>query len=235
MIQELILIPAMLGDTPPHTVISPSVIGIVLQLDTFFVENKRTARRYLKKLNADIDIDSLEFMVVDKNSTYEVCQQLVNSTTAPRAGIITEAGMPGIADPGMELVRYAHQLGVRVTPLVGPSSIVLAIAASGLNGQNFAFNGYLPRNPHKLTARIRQLEKRSVQEQQAQFFMETPYRNNKLIEQILKTCHNNTLFTLAAALTTADEFIETHPISEWKKLPHRDFHKKPAIFGLLLR
>jgi 16S rRNA (cytidine1402-2'-O)-methyltransferase len=208
------------------------VIEIAERLDLFLVENLRTARRYLKMLNRQRNIDALTFFELNKDTKVgEIQKYLVPILGGKDAGIISEAGCPGIADPGSEIVKIAHQKNIRVCPLVGPSSILLALISSGMNGQNFAFSGYLPLKEPDRSRKIKMLENRSAVENQSQLFMETPYRNQKLLTEILTLCNKNTRLCIAADITTATEFIQTKTIGEWKQqIP--DIDKKPAIFIL---
>jgi 16S rRNA (cytidine1402-2'-O)-methyltransferase len=196
------------------------------------VENIRTARRFLKQVNKEINIDQLTFFELNKYTNQnELPAFLKPLEQGDNVAVISEAGCPGIADPGAEVVKIAHQKGYKVVPLVGPSSIVLALMASGLNGQNFAFNGYLPVRANERTRAISNLEKLVKNNRQTQIFIETPYRNNQLITEVLKTCSPSTLLCIAANLTGENEFIATKSVSRWKgNVP--DLHKQPAIFLL---
>lgn len=226
----LYLIPTTLGDVDATCCIPSLVIDITRSLKHFIVEDVRTARRYLSKLKMPVPIDSLFFYELNEHTKPEelhvLLQPLVDDNNV---GLMSEAGVPAVADPGKDIVRIAHQKGIKVVPLVGPSSILLALMASGLNGQNFAFNGYLPIKDQERIQRIRALEKRSVQEQQAQAFIEAPYRNVKLLEAFLSACNSNTMLCIAVNLTLDNEYIQTHPIAYWKThIP--DINKKPCIF-----
>jgi 16S rRNA (cytidine1402-2'-O)-methyltransferase len=207
------------------------VPAVIKQLDHFFVEDPRSARRFISSLGLGMDISSLNFRELNEHSNSGELSEMANLLDHHDAGIISEAGVPGIADPGADLVRIAHAKGVRVIPLVGPSSIVLALMASGLNGQSFAFAGYLPVKPPARQSAIKQLERRALSENQSQAFIETPYRNNSLLDDLLKTCQPNTLLCIAVDITLDSEFIQTRAISLWReKKP--DLHKRPAIFIL---
>jgi 16S rRNA (cytidine1402-2'-O)-methyltransferase len=227
---KLYLIPNLLGEDNWENVLPARARDACQQIKHFIVEDTRTARRFLKKLDKSIDIDTLTFYELNKFTSQAEKEHMLDPLLAGAdMGIITEAGCPGIADPGAEVVALAHKKNIRVVPLVGPSSILLALMASGLNGQNFAFNGYLPVKQAERTTRIRQLEKRAQTEKQTQIFIETPYRNNQLAADILQSCQANTQLCIACNLTLDDEFISTKPISAWKNhLP--DLDKKPAIF-----
>ncbi len=225
----LYLIPCPISEGESVWSVLPASNGRVMsELDYFIVENVRSARRFLSK--SGLKVSELEFRELSEHTTDPrgidvLCAPIVAGRSA---GVISEAGVPGVADPGAMVVRRCHELGVRVVPLVGPSSIILAMMASGLNGQSFAFNGYLPvKDAGKA---IRNLERRALSEGQAQMFIETPYRNVKLVEQLLLTLGGETRLTIAVDLTGADEFVETHGVREWRgrKLP--ELHKKPAIF-----
>lgn len=233
MAGTLYLLPMLLGDTNPDFVIPIEVQKITLSLRHFFVENLKTTRRYLRKLDKSFDIDGSEFMILNKKTTdREFSEMLDLVKNGQNAGIISEAGLPGIGDPGSQLVKLAHTNNIKVVPLSGPSSFVLALIASGLNGQSFAFNGYLPVKGSELIQKIQELEKRSKQFRQTQIFMETPYRNNQLFDQLIKTCHTQTQLCVAMNITTEDEKISTKTINQWKS-EKIDMHKKPAVFAIL--
>ena len=206
------------------------ITSIVKQCQVFFVENERTARRYLKTLAKEIVIDDYEWftMAVD-DDTAKSFRKKINEGKI--IGIISEAGCPGIADPGQQLAEIAHEMNVEVKPLVGPNSILLALMASGMNGQQFKFNGYLPiQNPERNKA-IKDLESESSKKNCTQIFIETPYRNNQLMDALLNTCQPSTKICLAADLTSDKEFIKTKTVNDWKK-DKPDIHKRPAIFLL---
>lgn len=225
------LIPAPL-DEESVQVIPAYVLDAVKQCDVFFVENDRTARRYLKKLDKAIVIDEYDWIVIHKAEA-QVKNQLMQKLKAGKTiGIISEAGCPGIADPGQILIETAHQQGATIKPLVGPSSILLALMGSGMNGQQFSFVGYLPIEEPQRKRKLNQLEELSARQQSTQVFIETPYRNNQLLETILKTCKPHTRICIAANLTAANEVIQTKTVAEWKKqIP--DLHKIPVIFCLM--
>ncbi|WP_187264560.1 SAM-dependent methyltransferase [Pontibacter beigongshangensis] len=227
----LYLIPTILAEGTADQVIPPQVKETVQKLTYFIVENLRTARRYVKSICPELVIEQLHFVQVDKDASLaEVQQSLERVLKGQDAGIISEAGCPGVADPGAEVVKYAHQKNIRVVPFAGPSAILLSLMGSGFNGQRFAFHGYLPieRGPRLQT--LRQLEKEMQQRDQTQIFMETPYRNNKLLEDLVQTLHPTTRLCIAANITSPEhELIQTKPIADWKKeLP--DIHKQPAVF-----
>ncbi len=227
---KLFLIPNVLSEGDWQTVLPASVFSVVTNTRFFIVENIRTARRFLKQVNREIDIDSLTFFELNKfTQPADLPGFLKPAEQGSDVGIISEAGCPGIADPGADIVKIAHQKGIQVVPLVGPSSILLALMASGLNGQNFAFNGYLPVKPNERSRAISTLEKKIKGENQTQIFIETPYRNHQLIDDLLKTCQPSTMLCIASNITGENEFIVTKPIQQWKnKVP--DLHKIPTIF-----
>jgi 16S rRNA (cytidine1402-2'-O)-methyltransferase len=227
---KLYLVPNHLGHEDTYFTIPSEVAARACGLRYFIVENIRTARRFLKLLDKEMDIDNSTFFVLDKHTgPKEFSTFLEPISRGHDIGIISEAGCPGVADPGAEIVKIAHHKDIKVVPMVGPSSILLALMASGMNGQNFAFNGYLPIDKNERSKAIKQLESRSTKEKQTQLFIEAPYRNNALANDILKYCRPDTLLCLACHLTLPDEFVETRPVSAWKgALP--DLHKKPTMF-----
>ncbi len=207
---------------------------IMASLDYFIVENVRTARRFLSRAALGRPIDELEFVELNEHTTdpAAVARMVRPLLEGRSAGVISEAGVPGVADPGAWAVAECHRLGIRVVPLVGPSSILLALMASGLNGQSFAFNGYLPVKPPERARAIRALERRAVTERQSQLFIEAPYRNAKLFEQLLEVCAPTTHLTVAVDITAPGEQIVTRPIGEWRRAPWPELNKRPAIFIL---
>ena len=225
------LIPTVL-DENGLAAIPPYVLDAVKQCQVFFVENERTARRFLKLMWKEIVIDDYQWFTIHK-AEKEVQGQLRQAIKEGKTiGIISEAGCPGIADPGQLLVEVAHENGAVVKPLVGPSSILLALMASGMNGQQFRFAGYIPIDNAERMKFVRDLESDSLKRNSTQVFIETPYRNNSVIEMLLKTCQPATRLCIAADLTSPREFIRTLTIAEWKtQVP--DLHKRPAIFCLL--
>ncbi|MBN2166825.1 MAG: SAM-dependent methyltransferase [Marinilabiliaceae bacterium] len=230
MAGKLFLIPNTLGDTNINSVIPNEIVNICTSLKYFAVENIRTARRYLKKVNPAIVIDDLHFSVLDKNTKpAELSSIITPALNGESIGIISEAGCPGVADPGANLVELAHKKKIQVIPLVGPSSILLAMMASGLNGQSFAFNGYLPIQRHEKINALKNYELRSKKENQAQLFIETPYRNMQLLDDIIASCNPQTRMCIASDITLETEFIQTKTINEWKnKKPN--LNKRPTIF-----
>lgn len=207
---------------------------VMASLDYFIVENIRTARRFLAKAGLGRPIDELEFRELNEHTAAgKEVEALIEPLLKGRsAGVISEAGVPGVADPGALVVALCHRRGIRVVPLVGPSSILLALMASGLNGQSFAFNGYLPVKPPERARAIRQLEHRARTERQSQLFIEAPYRNEKLAEQLLQVCREDTLLTIAVDITAPSERILTKPIGEWRRMALPDLQKRPALFVL---
>ncbi len=236
MESALYLIPVTLGETDISQVLPSYNHDIIVQIKHFIVENIRSARRFLKKVDKSIDIDTLTFYELSEHTDARspVMQHLLDPLVRGESmGVISEAGCPAVADPGALAVEIAQKKGLRVIPLVGPSSMILAVMASGFNGQSFAFNGYLPIKPQERANKIRALESRAYKESQTQLFIETPYRNAKMIETLLKTLRGDTRLCIAAGITTPEEYIKTKTCAEWKKektLP--DLSKVPAIFLL---
>ncbi|MFW6104146.1 MAG: SAM-dependent methyltransferase [Bacteroidota bacterium] len=229
---KLYLIPTTLGDDGVDAVIPVEVKNIISRLDIFIVENIRSARRYIRKVDADKSIDGLTFFVLNKHTDKgQIPEFLAPLKKGRDVGLITEAGVPGIADPGEDIVRMAHNQEIKVIPLVGPSSVTLALMGSGLNGQHFTFNGYLPIQSNERIKKLKMLEKSSLQENQTQIFMETPYRNNQLLKAILEHCRDRTLLCIASNITLENENIQTKTIKEWRKAVP-DLNKQPAIFLL---
>jgi 16S rRNA (cytidine1402-2'-O)-methyltransferase len=223
------LIPSLLHEEGLRSV--PSYItGIVKQCQSLFVENERTTRRYLKKLDKEIIIDDYEwFTITNDDPNIDSFRKKIKEEKI--IGIISEAGCPGIADPGQQLVAIAHELNIQVRPLVGPNSILLALMASGMNGQQFKFNGYLPIKDNERNKAIKELESESAKKNCTQIFIETPYRNNQLTDALLSNCQASTKICIAVDLTSDKEFITTKTVADWKK-NKPDIHKRPAIFLL---
>lgn len=227
---KVYLIPTTLGDNEPLEVLPLSVKKIIEQLDYFIVENEKTARRFIKKITPKKSQPALHIFVLDKYTDefeskhfLDVCHKGID------IGILSEAGVPAIADPGSSMVRLAHQHKLRVIPLVGPSSILLAMMASGMNGQNFAFNGYLPIDSRERKIVVKALEKKSKQLGQSQIFIETPYRNDKMLKSLLQILNPTTLLCVATDISLPTEFIRTMSTEEWKsQIPN--LHKRPTIF-----
>ena len=227
----LYLIPTTLGENSDINHVMPAYVKeVVNTIDEYIVENEKSARHFLKKLGILKPLPEIRLYPLNKYTSQQALSTYLNTAlTGKNMGVISEAGCPGIADPGAEIVMMAHEKGIRIVPLVGPSSILLALMASGLNGQNFAFNGYLPIDRHEKVKKIKDLETLSRQKKQTQLFIETPYRNQKLLTEILSTCNSNTLLCIATDITLPSEQIATKTIESWKKkLP--DINKRPAIF-----
>jgi 16S rRNA (cytidine1402-2'-O)-methyltransferase len=238
----LYLIPNSLGPGALDEVLPASVRQTTAQLDYFIAENAKTARAFLKLVSTthtlEKPLQEIEIRELNINTAASELPSLLAPLLAGRnAGLVSEAGVPAVADPGADLVRLAHQKNIQVKPLVGPSSILLALMASGLNGQSFAFQGYLPTDSGQRSNRLRQLEQRSRQEKQTQIFIETPYRNEAMLEAIANHCTSSTLLTVATDLTLETESVRTQPVQIWKneitagRFP--DFKKKPTVFLLL--
>ena len=227
----LYLIPVELGDTPQERVLPLGNRDVILGIRHFIVEEVRSARRFLKRVDRDIDIDALTFYPMGKHAdAARFADYLRPLEHGESVGVISEAGCPAVADPGADVVAIAQRRGFRVVPLVGPSSMILAVMASGLNGQSFAFHGYLPIDSSDRARRLKQLEVRAYEERQTQLFIETPYRNQKLFETLCQTLRPQTRICVAAGITTEAEWIRTRTVAEWKRHPLPDLSKTPAIF-----
>jgi len=227
---KLYLIPTTLGDTAPLEVLPISIKRAIENIDYYIAENEKTARRFIKKINAAKSQPDLHFQHLNKfTERSEIPTYLNPCLQGFNVGLLSEAGCPGIADPGADVVLIAHQKRIHVVPLVGPSSILMAMMASGMNGQNFAFNGYLPIDSSERKSAIKKFERNSRELGQSQIFIETPYRNDKLLEELKKTLQPNTLLCVASDITLPTEFIATNAVSAWKKQTV-DLHKKPTIF-----
>jgi 16S rRNA (cytidine1402-2'-O)-methyltransferase len=224
------LIPTVLDEAATHT-IPVYIIDAIKNCDVIFAENERTARRFLKSICKEIVIDNYEWFTIHKAEEEQINTFKQKIAAEKNIAIISEAGCPGIADPGQILIGVAQQLQATIKPLVGPSSILLALMASGMNGQQFEFVGYLPIDNMERIKRIKELEQSSEKNKSTKIFIETPYRNNQLIETILKTAKPLTQFCIAAELTGTNEYIKTKTIADWRK-EKTDFHKKPVIFLL---
>jgi 16S rRNA (cytidine1402-2'-O)-methyltransferase len=226
----LYLIPVTLGETSIEKVLPSYNKEIILSIKHFIVEDVRSARRFLKKVERSIDIDTLTFFTLNKHTSPEdISSYLKPLMEGNPMGVISEAGCPAVADPGADVVAIAQRKNLKVVPLVGPSSIILSVMGSGFNGQSFAFHGYLPIDSNDRAKRIKVLEQRVYAEDQTQLFIETPYRNNKMMEDIVKNCRPQTKLCVAANITCEDESIKTRTIKEWQgKLP--DLSKIPCIF-----
>lgn len=229
----LYMIPCPISDsTEVYDVVPQANARVIDSLDYFIVENVRSARRFLSKAGINRRIDDLEFVELNEHTVAGTAvEAMVEPIVKGRsAGVISEAGVPGVADPGALVVEACHRRGIRVVPLVGPSSILLAMMASGLNGQSFAFNGYLPVKPPERAKALKNIERRAHQEHQSQIFIEAPYRNVKLAEQMLAVCAAETKLTIACDITSADEIILTRAIAAWRKSGIPDIAKRPTIF-----
>jgi 16S rRNA (cytidine1402-2'-O)-methyltransferase len=226
----LYLIPTVLAQDTAQQVLSPQVKEVLANTRHFFVENVRTTRRLISELKLGISIDSLQFYELNKDTPEsQVKAYLQVLKEGADVGLLSEAGSPGIADPGALAVRLAHQEGIRVMPLAGPSAILMALMASGMNGQSFAFHGYLPIGKGERIKSIQKLEQEALRKKQTQLFMETPFRNTQLLEDLLQHCQPSTLLCIASALTTPEELVKTLPIKDWRS-QHPDLHKKPTVF-----
>ena len=231
----LYLIPCPISDeTAPWEVLPAANRAVMDSLDYFIVENTRSARRFLAKAGIARPIDGLEFRELNEHTVAgREVEELVRPIAEGRsAGVISEAGVPGVADPGALVVEACHRRGIRVVPLVGPSSIILAVMASGLNGQSFAFNGYLPVKPPERAKTIRFFERRALSEGQSQLFIEAPYRNEKLFGQLLRTLGAETRLTVAVDLTAPGGWVETHTAGGWRRRPLPELNRRPAIFAI---
>ena len=229
-IGKVYLIPTTLGDMPPLEVLPISIKQTIEKLDHYVVENEKTARHFIKKISPRKSQPSLKLFVLNKfTEAAEIPSFLNPCLEGFDVGILSEAGCPGIADPGAAVVKIAHDKNIQVVPLVGPSSILLALMASGMNGQNFAFNGYLPIDGSERKKYIKNLERKSKEDNQSQVFIETPYRNNKMLEELIKTLAPSTRICVAADITLSTEYIKTKTAIHWKK-ENVDLHKRPAIF-----
>jgi 16S rRNA (cytidine1402-2'-O)-methyltransferase len=227
---KLFLIPVTLGDISPLEVLPLSVKKVVGMVDHYIVENEKTARKFIKSIYPSKSQPSLQFSTINKfTDKSELPAFLQACLEGKNMGLMSEAGVPGIADPGADVIAIAHEKGIRVQPLVGPSSILMAMMSSGLNGQNFAFNGYLPIDKQERRKKIKELESGSIKNQQSQSFIETPYRNNKMLEELLLSLSGNTKVCIACDISLPTEFIKTLTVDLWKKqIP--ELHKRPAIF-----
>ena len=226
----LYLIPSPLGENAPMEVLPLTVRKVIEEVTHFIVENEKDARRFIKRINPKKDQSSLQLYPLNKfTSTEEILTYLDPIQEGISMGVISDAGCPGVADPGAEIVKMAHRKDIVVRPLVGPSSILLALMSSGLNGQNFAFNGYLPIDKSKRKKEIKKLEKKSYDYNQSQLFIETPYRNNQLLQDLLKILDRNTEVCVACDISLPKEYIKTFTVRQWKKIK-LDLHKRPTIF-----
>jgi 16S rRNA (cytidine1402-2'-O)-methyltransferase len=228
----LFLFPSVLGSISPRDVISDRVLETIKSIRHFVVEDIRTSRRFLKSIDKTTDIDDLHFSELNEHTREDEIPGLLEPMhNGHNLGLLSEAGLPCVADPGSLLVAYAHRLGFQVKPFPGPSSIYLALMASGFNGQKFVFHGYLPVNKAGRTSKIKEMETDILKNGRTQLFIETPYRNNQLIKSLVETCKDTTLLCIASNLTTSEETVGVKTIRDWKRsLP--DLNKKPAVFLL---
>ncbi len=229
-IGKLYLIPTTLGENEPLEVLPISIKRAIENIDYYIVENEKSARRFIKKISPRKSQPGLKLELLNKYTEAQAIPTFLNPClNGYDVGILSEAGAPGIADPGADVVKVAHEKNIQVVPLVGPSSILLALMASGMNGQNFAFNGYLPIESSDRKTAIKKLEKLSKENDQSQLFIETPYRNDKLLAELLKVLSSNTRLCIACDITLSTEYIATKSVGDWKHSP-LELHKRPAIF-----
>jgi 16S rRNA (cytidine1402-2'-O)-methyltransferase len=230
----LFLVPNTLADGTAALIVNAQIQAVANNTQYFIAEHAKTARRFLKEINTTQPLQSLIISELNQHTPTADLQNLLKPALlhAHDIALISDAGCPAIADPGALVVAQAHRLGIQVVPLVGASSIILALMASGANGQHFAFGGYLPIDKNQQRKRLIELETLAQKHQQSQIFIETPYRNNQLISTILTTCKPNTMLCIAANLTATNEFIKTATISQWQKNPPPDLHKQPTVFVL---
>ncbi|MFP4845773.1 SAM-dependent methyltransferase [Winogradskyella sp. PE311] len=227
---SLYLIPTRLGDNPPLEVLPISIKKVIEQIDIYIVENEKTARRFIKRVSANKSQPKLIMKVLNKYTTEAERNTYLNACLEGKSiGLLSEAGCPAIADPGSDIVRLAHHMEIKVIPLVGPSSIILALMGSGMNGQSFTFNGYLPIDKGERKSKLKALERISFEHNQSQIFIETPYRNMKMLDDLASVLQPNTRVCIACDLTLPSEFIRTKPAKEWKH-NKEDLHKRPTIF-----
>lgn len=227
---KLYLIPCPLGDVPPLTVLPASVQTTIEKIDHYIVEHQKNARRFIKSISPEKEQSSLKLQEINKFTQPEEIPAMLNPCLEGfDVGVISDAGCPGIADPGARAVHYAHENGIKVVPLVGPSSILLAMMASGFNGQNFTFNGYLPIEKSERKSELKRLEKLSKDFDQSQLFIETPYRNNQMLQSLIDILNPQTRICVACDITLPSEYIKTAPASVWKKIKV-DLHKRPTLF-----
>lgn len=231
-IGKLFLIPTVLAENTADKVISPQVKDTIKNLNYFLVENVRTARRYISSLKLGLKIEELQFEILDKSTKSAELERIMKPIFSGQdVGVMSEAGCPGIADPGSAAAAYAHAKGIKVVPLSGPSSIFLALMGSGFNGQSFAFHGYLPIEKNDRIQAIKNLETESFKNNRTQIFMETPFRNNHLMEDLKSTLNPNTKLCIGKNITGPDEMILTKSVSDWRKI-QLDLHKIPVVFVL---
>jgi len=232
---KLYLIPSLLGNSDIYFSLPNSVQKKIQEINIFIVENIRSTRRFIREIDKEKDIDDCTFYAFGKYNKLNLEEDfLPHILNGENVGIISEAGLPCVADPGAKIVAYAHDIQIDVIPLVGPSSIFLALMASGLNGQNFVFHGYLPIEKKERGKKIKQMESNSRKENQSQIFMETPYRNHQLLEAVIKNCSKKVRLCIATNISLSSENIKTKTIDEWKRTK-LDIHKKPTIFLFLAK
>ena len=229
---KIILIPCTLGNINPFEVIPQINTNFINSCDVFIVENLRSARRFLKKVGLQKGIDDLQFFEINKRTNAEDIPSFLSAASEGKnIGVLSEAGCPGVADPGGEVVKLAHKKNIRVIPLIGPSSILLALMASGMNGQNFAFIGYLPKEKANRRRKIKQIEQFSKTQKQTQIFIETPFRNNRLLDDLRNYCDKETQIVVACDITLPTQYIKRLSAEDWKK-EKVNLHKRPCIFIL---
>jgi len=227
---KLYLIPVGLGPSDSRKVFPSVNSEIISNIDDFIVENEKTARKFIKELLPEKSQPALKLLALNKFTEATEIPTFLDAAKAGKdMGLLSEAGCPGVADPGAEIVKLAHEANIQVVPMVGPSSILLAMMASGMNGQSFTFHGYLPIDKKEKKNEIKNLERISAEKNQAQIFIETPYRNNKFLQDLIQTLQPSTRICVACDLTLSTEFIKTAPASSWKNIK-ADLHKRPAIF-----
>ena len=230
---KLYMVPTYLAETSPSDTFPQGNADIIKQTRHFVVENERTARRFLKSIDRNIDINSLTMAELSEHSVNaNTAQMLAAANNGEDVAMVSEAGCPGVADPGADLAAEAHRQGIQVVPLVGPSSLLMGLMASGLNGQNFAFSGYLPIGA-ELAKALRKMEDRSLKERQTQIFIEAPYRNDKMLQTLLQTLKNETRLCVARDIMGAEELIVTKRVADWKKAKLPELHKPPTVFLFL--
>lgn len=226
------LIPTFLGDSSVENVMPPMHSILINELTCFIVEDLRSARRFLKRIGYKNDFENTSFFELNEHTQIQDVEHYLSPLMqGVSIGLMSEAGCPGVADPGAEIINLAHHHNIRVVPLVGPSSILLALMASGFNGQNFAFNGYLPIDKPKRIRSLKQLEEKIYKEHQTQIFIEAPYRNNHLFQDILKTCNPQTKLCVACDITLSSEYIVSKTVSSWSSVK-LDLNKRPTVFLL---
>lgn len=227
---KLYLIPTTLGEMNPEDVLPHTIKRTIDFIDYYIVENEKTARRFIKNVHPEKKQPDLKLFALNKHTDVSEHNEFIKPLLdGKNMGLMSEAGCPGVADPGAVIVKLAHEKGIQVVPLVGPSSILLAMMASGMNGQSFAFNGYLPIDKSEKKTALKNLEKLSFDKNQSQLFIETPYRNNKFLEDLLQILQPNTLLCVACDITLPTEFIKTQSVNQWKK-NKADLHNRPCIF-----